>query len=91
MLNYLVESQHRHREAAAADVSVFGARGPAAEARTVNRAGAKAWTGPRAVATVGVRIGIRARLGTGVVGAASSVSACIHAVSSGIQLAQRFL
>lgn len=80
-----MESQHRHREAAAADVSVFGARGPAAEARTMNRAGA------RAVAIVGVRIGIMARLGTGAVGAASSVSACIHAVSSGVQLAQRFL
>lgn len=76
-----MESQHGHRQAAAADVSPVGPRGAGAEARTVNRAGAGARTRSGAVATVDVWTGVKARHGAGAAGAASSVSACIHTLS----------
>lgn len=74
-----MESQHRHRQAAAAGMSLVGPRRAGAEARTVNRAGAG--TGCGAVARVDVRTCVRARHGAGAAGAASSVSACIHTLS----------
>lgn len=82
-----MESPHRHGQAAAADVSLIGQRGDGAEARTLNRAGAR--TGSRAVATVDVWTHTIASHGAGAAGAASSVSACIHTLSKGVQLARR--
>lgn len=84
-----MESQHRHRQAAAAGMSLVGPRRAGAEARTVNRAGAG--TGCGAVARVDVRTCVRARHGAGAAGAASSVSACIHTLSWAVQLARRSL
>ncbi len=74
-----MERQHRHRQAAAADVSLEGLRVAGAEGRTVNRAGTL--TGSEAVATVNDWIHVKARHGAGALCAASSVSACIHTLS----------
>lgn len=88
---YLVESQHWHRKAAAADMSSFGPREAEAEAGTVNRAVAGAGTGCWAVTRVHVWTHAKARCGAGAAGAASSVSACIHTLSWALQLAWRSL
>lgn len=90
LLYYLLESQHRHRQAAAADVLPAALRGAGAETRAVIRAGVGAWTGSGA-ATEGGWARVKAREGAGTVSAASSVSACIHTLFRGVQLARRSL
>lgn len=83
MFYYLVESQHSCREAAAAVMSLAGPRKAVVEARTVNRAGARAGALTRcgAVVRVDVWTHVKARHCAGAGGAASLVSACIPTLS----------
>lgn len=73
-----METQHRHRQAAAPNMSLFWPRVAGVEARTVNRTEAGAGSGYGAVATGFVWACTKVTCSAGEVSAASSFSVSIH-------------